>query len=203
MIVPSVPRHIVVISRLFLPYEISLAEKVICAACQMGKAHLKALGKRKIVKKDSIKEPGDLFHMDQAESTTAGRPFTHSGKNSTKKIYVVSLFVDSVSKKVFVEFQRSTGAKETVKSKHNIERQSRDAGVKIKSFRADNGIFKAAEFKTDLEMNDQSISFCGVGAHHQNGVAERFIRTFIERARTVLLNAHARWPGKLDMELWT
>ena len=63
--------------------------------------------------------------------------------------------------------------------------------------------FKAAEFKADLEENDQSISFCGVGAHHQNGVAERYIRMFIERARTVLLNAHARWPGKLDMELWT
>ena len=137
--------------------------------------------------------------MNQAESTTAGRPFTHSGKN-IEKIFIVTLFVDSVSKRVFVEFQRSTGATETVASKHSIERQARDAGVEIKSFRADNGIFKAAEFKTDLELNDQSITFCGMGAHHQNGVAERSIRIFIERARTVILNAHARWPEKINME---
>lgn len=42
-----------------------------------------------------------------------------------------------------------------------------------------------------------------MGAHHQNGVAERHIRTFVERAITVLLNAHARWPDKINMELWT
>ena len=25
----------------------------------------------------------------------------------------------------------------------------------------------------------------------------------VEKARTVLLNAHARWPDMIDMELWT
>ena len=42
-----------------------------------------------------------------------------------------------------------------------------------------------------------------MGTHHQNGVAERYIRTFVERARNVLLNAHARWPDTIDMEVWT
>ena len=34
-------------------------------------------------------------------------------------------------------------------------------------------------------------------------MVERHIRTFVEKARTVLLNAHAKWPDKIDLELWT
>ena len=52
------------------------------------------------------------------------------------------------------------------------------------------------------EGKDQRITFCGVRAYHQNSVAERHVRTFVEKSRTVLLNASARWPGKIDMELW-
>ena len=93
---------------------------------------------------------------------------------------------------------------ETVKSKHSVERSSKTMGVMVKSYRrSDNGIFKSAEFKNDLQENDQTITYCGVGAHNQNGVAERYIRTFVEKARTVLLNAHARWPEHINMELWT
>ena len=85
----------------FLPKCISLAEHVVCAACQMGKAHKKAKGIKSIAKKGSIKDPGDLIHMYQAESTNSGRPLTHSGRNITKKIHVVTIFVDSISHKVY------------------------------------------------------------------------------------------------------
>ena len=53
----------------FLPNCISLAEKVVCVAYQMGEAHKKSRGQRNITNKTSIKERGDLIHMDQAEST--------------------------------------------------------------------------------------------------------------------------------------
>ena len=49
----------------YLPSKITKAEKVVCAACQIGKSHLKPAEKGSIVIKDEIKEPGDLFHMDQ------------------------------------------------------------------------------------------------------------------------------------------
>ena len=84
-----------------------------------------------------------------------------------------------------------------------MEREAATSGVKIKSFRADNGVFKSAEFRLELKDNGQNITFCGVGAHHQNGIAERYIRTMVENARTVLLNAHARWPDMIYMEMWT
>ena len=169
----------------------------------MGKAHKKAKGVKSIAKKGSIKDPGDLIHMDQAESTNPGRPLTHSGRNSTKKIHVVTIFVDSISHKVYAGFQQSTGATETVASKQEVEIDAKSCGVNLKAFRADNGIFKSVEFRYDLDDKDQRITFCGVGAHHQNGVAERYIRMFVEKARNVLLNDHARWPDNIDLEIWT
>ena len=51
----------------------------------------------------------------------------------------------------------------------------------IKSYRGDNGVYKTAEFRAELRNNDQHITYCGAGTHHQNGVAERYIRTMVEK----------------------
>ena len=143
----------------FLPKEISIAEKVICAACQMGKAHKTARGTSPITKSINTTEPGDLIHMDQAESTNPCRPFTFSGRNSKNKIHIVTIFVDGISKKVFAAFQRSTGASETIKSKPEVEVEANSSKVGIKSFREDNGIFKSRKFIADIVDKDQRISF--------------------------------------------
>ena len=71
-----------------------------------------------------------------------------------------------------------------------MEREANTCGVNIRSFRAHNGVFKSKEFKLELEDYGQAVTLCGVGAHHQNGIAERYLRTMVERTRTVLLNAH-------------
>ena len=44
--------------------------------------------------------------------------------------------------------------------------------------------------------------FAGVNAHHQNGVAERRIRTLQEMARTMLIHANKRWPDSITTNLW-
>ena len=142
----------------FLPRKIAKAEDVICAACHIGKGIKKAAEKGTSIISDKIEKPGDLFHTDQAESTTPGRPMTASGKNNKNKIYYVTLFVDSISKKLFVEFQQSTDAKATIKSKHAVEKDAQTSGVAVKAFRSDNGVFRAAEFRADLLKNDQEIT---------------------------------------------
>ena len=85
---------------------IAKARNVKCPACQQGKAIMSSSKKKnKIEKYQIIINPGDLIHMDQSESPTPGRPPTHSGKNNNNKnkIFIVSLFVDSISKKVFCD----------------------------------------------------------------------------------------------------
>jgi hypothetical protein len=49
---------------------------------------------------------------------------------------------------------------------------------------------------------EQEIDFSGVGAHHQNGVAERGIRTVTEWSRTMLLHAMLHWPDEVSLDLW-
>jgi hypothetical protein len=44
--------------------------------------------------------------------------------------------------------------------------------------------------------------FAGVGAHHQNGVAERRIRELQDMARTMLIHAQRRRPTAITANLW-
>ena len=48
----------------------------------------------------------------------------------------------------------------------------------------------------------QTISYCGVNAHFQNGIAERAIRDITDTTRTMLLHAKARWPSAVHLCLW-
>jgi hypothetical protein len=42
-----------------------------------------------------------------------------------------------------------------------------------------------------------------VGAHWQNGIAERFISIVTQHARTILLHAMAKWPVVIVKDMWT
>jgi hypothetical protein len=91
---------------------------------------------------------------------------------------------------------------ETLQGKNRFEKDSAQFDVQIKSFRADNAPFNAAEFKNDLENKGQTISFSGVGAHHQNGAAKRSIKTITSWARTMMLHAILHWPEQTTLDLW-
>ena len=102
-----------------------------------------------------------MIHMDQAESGTPGRPMTYSGKNNQEKIYVFTLFVDSISKKIFVEFQTSSNAQQTLVGKSKLETNTKLYSRTVKLYRADNGIFQSNKFRDDVKLIEQPISFSG------------------------------------------
>ena len=54
----------------------------------------------------------------------------------------------------------------------------------------------------NIETKGQTISFCGVNAHFQNGRAERRIRTLGELGRTQLIHAQYKWPSAITNNLW-
>ena len=68
--------------RCVLPKCIIRANTIKCAAYQAGKAHIKAANKDGRLVKQTIINPRDLIHMDQAQSSTPGRPLTYSGRNN-------------------------------------------------------------------------------------------------------------------------
>jgi len=113
-----------------------------------------------------------------------------------------TIFIDEASGMVFCHLQVSLNATETLTGKHLIEREAQNGGVDVHSYQGDNGVFRLLEFQKDLEIRGQTIKFSGVGAHHQNGMAERAIRTITECACTMILHAIIHWPGQVPIELW-
>jgi hypothetical protein len=124
---------------------------------------------------------------------------------TTKRYQAATVFfVDHHSRLTFVYMQFSTAAEETVNAKKAFEAFAAKFGVTICHYHANNGRFaKNLWIKLVQEHRpQQTISFCGVGAHHQNGVAEKKIRDLQEAARTMMLHASICWPTSQSISLW-
>ena len=61
--------------------------------------------------------------------------------------------------------QVSLGTTDTIRSKNEYEHQVAEMGVRIKSYRGDNGVYKSKEFKYDLIARQQTMLYSGVGVH--------------------------------------
>ena len=113
-----------------------------------------------------------------------------------------TLFADLASGKFYIHHQVSLNAEETLVGKACFEREAALPGVKIRSCHTDNGIFTAQSFMDEIRTQEQNITFSGVGAHRQNGVAERAIGTTFMQARTQLLHSQLRWTEQTPISLW-
>jgi transposase InsO family protein len=121
----------------------------------------------------------------KAEHLTKENNQNPSRHGKTRQCIVAStVFVDHASDFSYVYHQTSMTSEETLKSKLAFEKFALSHGVHIKHFHADNGRFKDNQFTKSIEDKGQTISFCGVGAHHQNGIAEKRIGDLQRRAST-------------------
>ena len=182
-----------------------------CSACEFAKAHrqpkgstvTKKLPKKSNVISDGHLRPGDLVSIDQFESSIRGRLLTSKGKEKEALKYRGgTVFYDHASGYIWCSMQISFDAAETIEAKNLFERTSGYTGIDIMSYRADQGIFKSTAFENDLNKKGQTIDFSAVGAHHQNGAAERAIRTVSDLARANLLHARLYWPDTTELDLW-
>ena len=91
---------------------------------------------------------------------------------------------------------------ETIRAKQSYENMVFEHGIVIQSYLTNKGAFKANAFVQQIKDHAQQIKYCGTNAHHQNGVAERSIRTVSNMARAMLLHSSAHWKDGIDSSLW-
>ena len=118
---------------------------------------------------------------------------TNRSPTLQERFNYATVFVDQFSGYTFVYLQCSITSEETEKDKHAFESAAEQRGVKILHYHADNGRFTDNAFITDCNTQRQSLSYCGVNAHFQNGIAERRIWDLQEQTRTSMLYAMNKW----------
>ena len=86
-------------------------------------------------------------------------------------------------------------------AKKSYERRAASHSVKFKICPADNGRYAEQVFFDAVEDSNQDITFCAVGAHQQNGIAESHIK--IITLGEINLLFHARhWREAITNMLW-
>jgi len=98
--------------------------------------------------------------------------------------------------------QKGTTAEETLEGKKAFEMTCEKNGVKVSNYHADNGIFRANEWRRECARKGQGLTFSGVNAHHTNGLTERRITSLQDLARSMLIDVHRKWGMPATASLW-
>jgi transposase InsO family protein len=146
--------------------------------------------------------PGDIVSVDQLVSSTPGLiACLHGGQPTHERYLGSTVFVDQGSDFSYIFHHTTLNSAQTVKAKQAFETEAKRHGVTIKHYHADNGLFRTKLFMEDIAKKGQTTSFAGVGAHHQNGIAEKRIGDQQRKATTLLLHAQRRWPDAINTDL--
>jgi starvation-inducible outer membrane lipoprotein len=86
-------------------------------------------------------------------------------------------------------------------NKRAYEKLLAQANRRVKHYHADNGRFADNGFLEAVNTKNQKITFCGVGAHHQNGIIENK-NIILKGARTLLLHGMGMWPQMINSMFW-
>ena len=189
-----------------LPKRFSKTVDPKCAACNYGQATKRPwrtkANPHSINDMRAITKPGECVSVDQMVSPVPGLIVQTKGHPTKARYNAATIFVDHYSDLTYCHLQPTLDAPDTIQAKEAFERYCNSNGVQVRHYHADNGRFAENEFMAHIATKGQTISFCGVNAHFQNGKAERRIRTLQDLARTQLLHAMRKWPVAITTHLW-
>lgn len=162
-----------------MPKSLAACPVPACLACMCGKATRKRW-RHKTPKnmKEPIKtsRPGQVISVDMLDSPSPGFVAQLTGKLTVRRHKCAIVYVENFSGLSYMYNQTSSSAEHTLKGKLAFELCAEKHGVRIERYHADNGIFRANLWVQDCMNKSQQFTFAAVGAHHQNGQAERRIR---------------------------
>jgi hypothetical protein len=200
------PKKIQVMARRgILPRRLASCPIPVCTACMARLQDVHGDRGHPITNKTQILLPDQenvCLSTSCLSSPTPGLIAQMTGYRTKQRYTTATVYVDQATGLGYVHLQKSTSAEETVDSKKAFEALAKSHGVFILQYNADNGIFKANLWLETCKALNQTTTCAGVGAHHQNGVAERRIRELQDMARTMLIHAQRRWPTAITANLW-
>jgi hypothetical protein len=188
--------------RFKLPIELSQCTIPVCLSCSFSTATKRPHAGATDSLGHESPEPGDFVSVDTMEAGIPGRMAFTNGRPSHRRYTNSTVWVDQSSKHLWVDHQETKTAKETLISKIKYEQFAARFGRSIKHIHSDNGIFAKSVFVASCDAAHQRHTFCGVGAHWQNGSVERYIGVLTSKARTMLLHSMRMWPGLITAEFW-
>ena len=122
-----------------------------------------------------VTQPGDCVSVDQLESPTPRFVAQLKGALTRKRHCTATVFVDHMSQLSYIHLQSGLTSAETIEAKQAFEAYVRSHRVRVQHYHADNGRFADNAYLKVVTEAGQTISFCGVNAHFQNGIAEKRI----------------------------
>ena len=188
----------------FLPSRLANVTPPVCSACLYGKATRRPWRSkpRKDAKVRKATQVGQIVSVDMLRSPIPGLIAQMSGWITGKRYWYATVYVDHKSRYSYVHLQKTQSAQETIEGKRLFENMAARHGIRILHYHADNGIFVSKAWKDDCDSQRQGMSYSGVNAHFQSGIAERRIRELQDNARVLLIHAQRRWPSAVTANLW-
>ena len=189
-----------------IPRKFAKVDPPLCPACVIGKQHRRpwrARGKRtKHVRKPHENYPGANTSVDQMASSHPGLIPQVTGNLMNAKYQGAQIHVDHATDFLYAHLMLDFSGEATVEAKRAYEKKAATNAVRVQAYHGDNGRFADSEFYADVKDCGQDITFCGVGSHHQNGIAEKKIRDITEHSRTLLAHGRHMWPEAVKTCLW-
>ena len=189
-----------------IPKKFSKMKLPPCPACIFGKQHKRpwrSKGMQKHIRNEKHIRAGDGTSVDQLESRHPGLvPQTKGFHRTTERYVGATIFVDHATNFTHVHMIKNFQGDEALEAKNGYESRLAEYGARVRAYHGDNGRFAEALWVTDASEKNQKMTFCGVGSHFQNGIAEKRIRDLTEYARTLLVHGSQIWPEAVKLSLW-
>jgi hypothetical protein len=145
---------------------------------------------------------GQCVSVDQMILTQVGFIVQLKGTLTKKHYTVASVFINHFSRLKYIHLMTKLTSEETMEAKQAFEHFAEQHGVCILHYHCDNGRFVDNAFKNSCSAKGQQLTFCGVNAHFQNGIAKKAIRDLQESVQKQLLHARQCWSAAIHLALW-
>jgi hypothetical protein len=147
-------------------------------------------------------KPGECILVNQMMSMEVGFYAQLKGKLTKKRCKCTTVIVGHFTRLRFVHLQLNNKSDKTLAAKFAFKQYVAEHGVKVLYYHCNNGCFHDNAFQQAYHDARQQLTFCGVNAHFQNGIAEQAIQDLSEIACKQLLHVRTRWWEAVHFTFW-